>query len=183
MVFRSSIVLKAFTLIELLIVIVIIGILATALIPRITGMQDKARYARVEKDFRDLRTAVLMAQSNTNKSLKDITWNTCTSCACGYSSGYFIWVWLNQLAANHACRTQRVSALRSIESAAWLSTWILSSLETDPWWSPYLLDENEMESGNCIYRDLFKTFWSDWFEWWGDDRDIKLAPMWCSWSY
>ena len=60
---------KAFTLIELLIVIVIIGILATALIPRIKGMQDKARYMRVEKDFQDLKTVIFMAQSNTQQTL------------------------------------------------------------------------------------------------------------------
>jgi len=64
---------KTFTLIELLIVIVIIGVLATALIPRLKGMQDKARYVRVEKDFADFKTAVFMAQNNTNKRLKDIT--------------------------------------------------------------------------------------------------------------
>jgi len=64
---------KSFTTIELLIVIVIIGILANAIIPKIKGMQDKARYMRVEKDFQDLRTAIFMAQNSTGKPLKDIT--------------------------------------------------------------------------------------------------------------
>jgi|GEM_PF-2524641 len=73
---------KAFTLIELLIVIVIIGILAVALIPRIIGAQEKARYVRVEKDFRDFKTAVFLAQSNTKKSLLQITNQSCTAC-CG----------------------------------------------------------------------------------------------------
>ena len=36
---------KAFTLVEMLIVVVIIGILAAALIPRLTGAQSKARDA------------------------------------------------------------------------------------------------------------------------------------------
>ena len=64
---------KAFTLIELLIVIVIIGILSVALIPRIQGMQNKARNLKVEKDLTNFKTAVFLAQINTKKPLKDIT--------------------------------------------------------------------------------------------------------------
>ena len=56
---------KAFTLIEMLIVIVIIGILSSALIPRVKLIQDKARYTQVQKDFQDLKAVIFMAQTNT----------------------------------------------------------------------------------------------------------------------
>lgn len=49
---------KAFTLIEMLIVIVIIGILASALIPRLTGMQGRARDAARKADLNQLWTAI-----------------------------------------------------------------------------------------------------------------------------
>jgi len=49
---------KAFTLIELLIVIVIIGILAVALIPRLTGLQARARDTVRIADITTLRTAI-----------------------------------------------------------------------------------------------------------------------------
>ena len=49
---------KAFTLIEMLIVIVIIGILAAALIPRLNGMQARARDAARKADLNQLGTAI-----------------------------------------------------------------------------------------------------------------------------
>jgi len=51
---------KAFTLIELLIVIVIIGILAVALIPRLTGAQGMARDRARLADLRQMQTALQM---------------------------------------------------------------------------------------------------------------------------
>ena len=41
----------AFTLVEMLIVIVIIGILAAALIPRVLGINDKAKITQAKKEM------------------------------------------------------------------------------------------------------------------------------------
>ena len=49
---------KGFTLIEMLIVIVIIGILASALIPRLNNMQARARDAARKADLNQLGTAI-----------------------------------------------------------------------------------------------------------------------------
>lgn len=48
---------KAFTLIEMLIVIVIIGILATALIPRLQSVQARARDTKRKTDLRNIYNA------------------------------------------------------------------------------------------------------------------------------
>ena len=48
----------SFTLIEMLVVIVIIGIVATAVVPRIIGSQDAARNVQRRKDFRDLTSSL-----------------------------------------------------------------------------------------------------------------------------
>jgi len=48
---------KAFTLIELLIVVVIIGILVAIAIPKFASRKDKAYYTAMETDLRNLVTA------------------------------------------------------------------------------------------------------------------------------
>lgn len=49
---------KAFTLIEMLIVIVIIGILAAALIPRLVSVQGRARDTKRKADLQQIGTAL-----------------------------------------------------------------------------------------------------------------------------
>lgn len=59
---------KAFTLIEMLIVIVIIGILATALIPRLIGIQARARDTARDAGMRTIVQALeLYAVDNLSK--------------------------------------------------------------------------------------------------------------------
>ena len=57
---------KAFTLIEMLIVIVIIGILAAALVPRMMSARDKAADVAVKADLQQIATAIISRQIDTN---------------------------------------------------------------------------------------------------------------------
>ncbi|AKH32959.1 hypothetical protein XF24_00631 [candidate division SR1 bacterium Aalborg_AAW-1] len=144
---------KAFTLIEMLIVIVIIGILSSALIPRVKGIQDKARYTQVQKDFQDLKAVIFMAQTNTGLPLKDITGTISSELPCRTVSGR-----LSDLPNTHACKTTWISSLRKIEQAAGIYNESLKSLNTDPRGSPYLLNENQGEySAPCVRVDNIRT--------------------------
>lgn len=60
---------KAFTLIELLIVIVIIGILAVALIPRLTGSQKQARDTARKAGVQQITTAIESYKIDNNGAL------------------------------------------------------------------------------------------------------------------
>lgn len=55
---------EGFTLLELIVVITIIGILATAVVVNVTGTDDKARVARVRQDFSAIKTAASMYKSD-----------------------------------------------------------------------------------------------------------------------
>ncbi len=57
---------KAFTLIEMLIVIVIIWVLAAALIPRLTSVRDRANDVARKADLNQLATAIIARQMDHN---------------------------------------------------------------------------------------------------------------------
>ncbi len=169
---------KTFTLIELLIVIVIIWVLATALIPRLKWAQAQARVRAATIQMQDFNSAIVMARISNFKTLLNITQNWCSDCDCRPETD------LRNLPENHACRLNRSSALTNIAIAANMNSWALKSLEKDPWWSPYQLDENEGEGNilNCT-RDSFFSVWPDGSRWWTDNISLNSAPAFCPGAY
>jgi general secretion pathway protein G len=58
---------KGFTIVELLIVIVVIGILAAITIVAYNGVQDRTRFAKAQSDLSSLNKAILMYYADNGK--------------------------------------------------------------------------------------------------------------------
>lgn len=101
---------SAFTLIEMLIVIVIIGILAAALIPRLQSIQSRARDTKRKVDFRTLSTAISIYKIDNDKY---------PVAACDYYDINSMWC---------------VSRSTMTYPAGWIYglTWYITSLPKDP---------------------------------------------------
>jgi prepilin-type N-terminal cleavage/methylation domain-containing protein len=147
---------RGFTIVELLIVIVVIGILAAIVIVAYTGVQDRARQGKVTNDIVELTKAVYAARTTTGKTLTAITGNTFTGTNCrAKASGTD----LAALPRTDACWVAYTSTLQAITNASGVN---ITNL-LDPWGRPYYIDENEGEAGGCtkdtiaIYTQPFVT--------------------------
>lgn len=135
---------KGFTIVELLIVIVVIGILAAITIVSYNTVQDRARIAKRQADTANYHKAILLARENTGNALRYITLNTWSIGACAASSGNPGNVTPKDLPKTHICWLRYYENLSRIETAAGMS---LNGLrDGDANGNPYGLDENEGET-------------------------------------
>jgi general secretion pathway protein G len=58
---------KGFTLIEIMIVVVILGILATIIMPRILGRPEQARRMKAKVDIRNIESALALFKTDTGR--------------------------------------------------------------------------------------------------------------------
>ncbi len=79
---------KAFTLIELLIVIAIIGILFIVLVSKVDFATDKAKASGVQTDFRSFQVALEMV-SKENAGFNTFGWKT--ECTCDFAEDDECW--------------------------------------------------------------------------------------------
>jgi len=64
---NSSSVRSAFTLIELLLVLVILGILAAVIVPKFAGRPEQARKSRAQTDVKNIETALDMFETDNGR--------------------------------------------------------------------------------------------------------------------
>jgi general secretion pathway protein G len=58
---------KGFTLIELMIVVVILGLLATIIMPKILGRPEQARRVKAKADIRSIQSALALFKTDTGR--------------------------------------------------------------------------------------------------------------------
>ncbi len=153
---------RGFTIVELLIVIVIIGVLAALIVVAYNGIQDRARQSKIAHDQALLLRAIRAARINSGDvALRYVTLTTSTAGGCvGKANGTDL-ATLNK--TTDTCWTNYTTALQRIGTAAMMD---ISDI-VDPWGRPYFLDENEGEfacpSGDnlAVYRVPFVSGWSN----------------------
>lgn len=131
---------NGFTIVELLIVIVVIGILAAITIVAYNGIQDRAKNTKIKNDLAQIQKAVTLARINKDIFLIGIYANGAPEGGCiSKASG-------TDLAAlprsTDSCWTAYDAFLNSISTASEVNIRGL----VDPWGRPYYVNPNESEN-------------------------------------
>lgn len=134
---------SGFTIVELLIVIVVIGILAAIVIVAFNGIQDRARTTQRNSDTGILLKAISAARITKDAPLKDVTGSTYSLGNCISAANNSAATEPKDLPKTHTCWIRYYSNLDAIGAAAGMN---LESLKKgDARGNPYMWDENEGE--------------------------------------
>lgn len=154
---------SGFTLIELIVVIAIVGILATAGIFSYQASLDKANMTKAKVDIKDIIKAIEIARINSGKTLIEITGTVCSELSCR-----------NGNIKTAGCLGDYQAAIDKIEMAA--GSKLLKSLPIDPWNNPYLINENEGEGGHC-WPDNILSAGKNGTYYDSDDINVNFSPL------
>ncbi len=144
-----------FTIVELLIVIVVIGILAAISIVAYNGVQTRAQTAKITSDLALLSKAIQASRVNSSEvALRYVTLSTGTAGTCMYKAAGTDLATLDR--STDTCWTQYLTSLQRISDASNMNVTNL----VDPWGRPYAMDENEKEGASTCGngRDVIGVF-------------------------
>ncbi len=135
---NKTIILKlGFTLVELIVVIAIIGILATIGVSSYQNILNKSKQTKINSDLDDLKKGIITARITTGKTFGQITGNYCSACNACWGAGD-----LRNVPDSHACVLRWKNVITTISAAGPVD---ITGLSRDAWGSPYVVDENDGE--------------------------------------
>ncbi|MNR19415.1 Type II secretion system protein G precursor [compost metagenome] len=161
-----------FTIVELLIVIVIIGILAAITVVAYNGIQQRAQNTKIDSDLATFSKAIQAARYNSGEqALRFITNSTGTAGTCMSKPAGTDLATLNQ--STDTCWTSYRASLQAISTASNIN---ITNL-VDPWGRPYVLDENEKEGASVpcgAGRDYIGVFKRPITGTWATDNSVQI---------
>jgi prepilin-type N-terminal cleavage/methylation domain-containing protein len=142
---------KGFTLIELLVVIARVALLSSIVLVAMNDARTKSRITKAKADLAQFAKLISVAQTQSGKTLLNITGSGCSDCACRTGNS------LQNLSSGDQCFINWKNALTNINNNASGTMSVANTVNArDPWNSPYLIDENEREGGAADCRqDMF----------------------------
>lgn len=159
-----------FTIVELLIVIVVIGILAAISIVAYSGIQERARTTKIKTDISQLTRAIVAARTLSGKALTQITSSGDTASDCVYKASGTD---LALLPKSDTCWVRYLNVLNTVSDASGAQVRNL----TDPWGRPYFIDENENENngGGCTKDSIGVYQRPHQYNNWAPDNETRVS--------
>lgn len=143
---------SGFTIVELLVVIMVIGVLASLAILSFSGIHQRGRDAKITSDLKTLTKSIDIARISEEKTLEEITQSNNTYIQCfAKPTGTD----LAALPKTDQCWIDYYSALDKIGNASGVNIIGL----VDPWGRPYYINENEGDvPGNPCIQDVLAVY-------------------------
>jgi prepilin-type N-terminal cleavage/methylation domain-containing protein len=140
---------KGYTLIEVLVVIIIVGLLATGIRAFYVKSIQDAKISQAQLEMKEIATALHLGSINLGNTIREVTGSGCSDCICRGIDNLAI------LEDAHPCVQNWERLLTRVAGA---SEFDITDFERDPWGSPYLVDENEGEvPTHYCRRDTFHS--------------------------
>ena len=133
----------AFTIVELLIVIVVIAILASISVVAYSGIRERAVVSKISSDLTTLEKAIFLARDARSQTLEQITGSS-------YSAGPCV----NNGIDSSGCIDRYNAVLSAVQAASGVTVQGI----LDPWGRPYFVDENERSPGVQCSTDSIAAY-------------------------